>query len=233
MAEEKEEKQDGTQLSRSETVTAIAHYYRAEVTRSLAWRERLDRTTNWAVGATAAFLGFAFSHPEIHHSLFFFAVAIVYTLLFVEARRYRFYDAYEYRVRLLHQHFIYNVLAKGELAGEMDSDSGVYWRAELASDIRYPQYKMGFPQALGRRFFANYIFLFGILFAGWLVKIQLHPTPSHSWDQFVDQASFGNIPGWVTFLFMAAFAAHTVVLVRIGRHPRGGRDVSSSRKCPR
>ncbi|HTG81872.1 MAG TPA: DUF2270 domain-containing protein, partial [Geobacteraceae bacterium] len=53
-------------LTRSETITALAHYYRGEVSRSLMWRERLDRTTNWAVGATAAFLGFAFSHPEIN-----------------------------------------------------------------------------------------------------------------------------------------------------------------------
>jgi uncharacterized membrane protein len=48
----------GENLSRSEMLTALTHYYRAEVSRSLAWRERLDRTTSWALGATAAFLGF-------------------------------------------------------------------------------------------------------------------------------------------------------------------------------
>ncbi|MEJ2525797.1 MAG: DUF2270 domain-containing protein, partial [Desulfuromonadales bacterium] len=61
------EEHPNQKLSRSEEITALAHYYRAEVQRSLAWRERLDRTTNWAVGATAAFLGFGFSHPEINH----------------------------------------------------------------------------------------------------------------------------------------------------------------------
>jgi uncharacterized membrane protein len=207
-------------LTRGESITALAHYYRAEVTRSLAWRERLDLTTNWAVGATAAFLGFAFAHPEIHHSLFLFAVALVYILLFVEARRYRFYDAYEYRVRLMHQNFIYGVLT-----GKVDLAEDSYWIAELASDLRYPQYKMDFSYALGRRFYANYIYLFTILLLGWLVKIKMHPHTAMSWSQYLEQAALGVIPGWVTLLAMALFIVHGAVLIHIGRRRRGGRDV--------
>lgn len=210
-------------LTRSETITALVHYYRAEVTRSLAWRERLDLTTNWAVGAAAAFLGFAFSHPEIHHSIFFFALTIIYTLLFVEARRYRFFDAYEYRVRLLHQYFVYGVLT-----GKLDLEENSYWVAELASDLRYPQYKMSFLYALGRRFLANYVYLFGILLAGWLFKIKLHPLPAGSWRQYFDQAAMGGAPGWITFLFIILFVGHGAVLLRIGRKTLGGRDIVSS-----
>jgi uncharacterized membrane protein len=207
-------------LTRAETITALVHYYRAEVTRSLAWRERLDRTTNWAVGAAAALLGFAFSHPEIHHSLFFFALAIVYTLLYVEARRYRFYDAYEYRVRLLHQNFIYGVLT-----GRLDLEEGSFWVAELASDLRYPQYKMDFLYALGRRIKANYGALFAILLTGWLLKIKLHPVPAVSWRQYLDQAGVGFIPGWLIFTLLFCFVLHLFVLVLIGRKTRGGRDI--------
>lgn len=207
-------------LTRSETITALVHYYRAEVTRSLAWRERLDRTTNWAVGSAAAFIGFAFSHPEIPHSLFLFAMAIVYTLLFVEARRYRFYDAYEYRVRLLHQYFIYGVLT-----GKLDLEEGSFWMAELASDLRYPQYKMGFLYALGRRLKASYIYLFSILLAGWLLKIKLHPVSASSWPQFLDQAALGGVPGWVTLFFILIFIGHVAVLLHIGGKPLGGRDI--------
>ncbi len=58
-----------------------------------------------AAGSAAAFLGFSFSHPEIHHSLFLFGLATVYTLLLVEARRYRFFDAYEYSPRSLSLEF--------------------------------------------------------------------------------------------------------------------------------
>lgn len=207
-------------LTRAETITALIHYYRAEVTRSLAWRERLDRTTNWAVGASAAFLGFAFSHPEIHHNIFLFTFAIVYTLLFVEARRYRYYDAYEYRVKLLHQYFIHGVLT-----GKTDLSADSFWVSELASDLRYPQYKMDFNYALGRRFKASYIYLFAILMAGWLLKIRLHPTPARSWSQYLDQAGLAGLPGWVTLVLIIAFIAHAVFLLLIAGKPRGGRDI--------
>ena len=213
-----------TELSRSETITALSHYYRAEVTRSLAWRERLDLTTNWAVGAAAAFLGFAFSHPEIQHTVFFFAVAIVYNLMFIEARRYRFYDAYEYRVRLLHQNFIYGVLTR-----KLEIEDNTFWVAELASDLRYPQYKMDFLYALSRRFNANYIHLFGILLAGWLFKIKVHPVPAHSWREYLQQAAVGGLSGWFTFLFILLFIIHAVILFRHGLRPRGGRDILFAR----
>lgn len=207
-------------LSRSESITALAHYYRGEVARSLAWRARLDHTTNWAVGAAAALLGFGFSHPEIHHSLFFFALALVYVLLYVEARRFRFYDAYEYRVRLIHQNFIYGVLT-----GKLNLEEGSFWLAELASDLKYPQYKMDLLYALGRRLQANYVYLFGILLAGWLVKIKLHPFPAGSWQQYFEQARLGVLPGWFTLCFILFFAGHMLVLIHLSRKPRGGRDV--------
>ena len=217
---------DDTQLSRSEIITTLAHYYRAEVQRSLAWRERLDLTTNWAVGATAAFLGFGFSHPEFPHTFFLFGIAIIYTLLLVEARRYRFYDAYEYRVRLLNQNFIYHVVAHGEMSEDPGLDGeGIYWRAELASDLRYPQYKMNMTYALGRRIGANYIYLFSILLAGWLLKIKLHPQVTDSWGGYLQQAALGNLPGWLTFAFMLLFLVHLLFLLFKGLRERGGRDV--------
>jgi len=212
-------------LTPSEQITALAHYYRAEVQRSLAWRERLDRTTNWAVASTAAFLGFGFSHPEIHHAMFFFGFAIIYLLLYVEARRYRFYDAYEYRVRLLNQHFIYGVLTEGVVACNLGLDGHTFWRAEIASDLRYPQYKMSLPTALGRRIFANYGFLFAILYIGWLFKIKLHPVPTTTWQEYLDHAAIGSIPGWAIFLFMVAFAAQLGLLMNQGRRKRGGQDL--------
>jgi len=230
MAEKLPENQ---QLSRSEIVTALAHYYRAESQRSLAWRERLDRTTNWAVGGTAAFLGFGFSHPEFPHSFFLFGVATIYTLLLIEARRFRFYDAYEYRVRLLHQNFFYHLVAHGTLCEDPGLEGeGVYWRAELASDLRYPQYKSSMIYALGNRIAANYIYLFAILLIGWLMKIKLHPQLVSSWDDYLQQASVGALSGWATFAFMLLFAVHLLWLLVKGRRERGGRDVIHSFREP-
>ncbi len=211
---------DRQELTRSETITALAHYYRAEATRSLAWRERLDRTTNWAVGTTAAFLGFAFSHPEITHSAFLFGLAMVYVLLVVEARRFRFYDAYEYRVRLIHQNFVHSILQ-----GRMDHGPAAPWRMELARDLLHPRYKIGRLQALGQRVHSNYIYLFAILLAGWLLKIKLHPLPARSWCQYLDQASIGGLSGWLTLTLMLLFFTHLLILRHFGRKDRGGRDL--------
>jgi uncharacterized membrane protein len=220
-------------LSRSELVTALSHYYRAEVQRSLAWRERLDRTTNWAVGSTAVFLGYSYSHPEIHHAVFLFSFAIIYTLLIVESRRYRFYDAYEYRVRLMNQHFAYGILAEGVLAEDLELDGTTYWRAEIAADLKYPQYKMDFWQALGRRIYANYFPLFVILLAGWLLKIKLHPQTAMTWRDFYEQAGIGAFPGWVTFLCMLLFVLHLIGLMSLSRKLPRGQDLLHSRHAKR
>ena len=214
-------------LTRSEMITALAHYYRAEVQRSLAWRERLDLTTNWAVGATAAFLGFGFSHTEFPHGFFLFGLAIIYILLYVESRRYRFYDAYEYRVRLLHQHFVYGVLTE-----KVDLSPESFWVAELASDLKHPQYKMDRLHALGRRLHANYIYLFAVLLCGWLYKIMIHPEPTVSWSQFVDQAAIGALPGWLVLLCLFLFVLHLLALAWLGYKPQGGRDMFYSPARP-
>ncbi|WP_020677232.1 DUF2270 domain-containing protein [Geopsychrobacter electrodiphilus] len=215
-------------LTHSETVTALAHYYRAEVQRSLAWRERLDRTTNWAVAACAAFLGFGFSHPEIPHLFFLFGLGILYLLLFIEARRFRFYDAYEYRVRLMNQNMFYSILSKGTLPLDPSGDEGVFWRAELASDLRYPQYKMSLHEALTKRLRANYIYLFIVMIAGWVLKLASHPTGAHRWQEFLDHARIGPLPGLFTLLFLLVFLLHLFYLARRGRNSSGGREILHS-----
>ena len=218
-------------LNRSELITALSHYYRAEVQRSLAWRERLDRTTNWAVGSTAVFLGYSYSHPEIHHSVFLFSFSIIYTLLLVESRRYRFYDAYEYRVRLMNQHFAYGILSEGVLADDLELDGKTYWRAEIAADLRYPQYKMDLLHALGRRIYANYFPLFVILLAGWLLKIKLHPVLAMGWQDYYRQAAIGSFPGWLTFLCMLLFVLHLIGLMLLSRKVPRGQDLLHSRRA--
>ena len=48
-----------------ESITVLAHYYRAEVYRSCVWRTRLDVTTNWAILAlTAAFSCLLYTSPS-------------------------------------------------------------------------------------------------------------------------------------------------------------------------
>jgi uncharacterized membrane protein len=40
--------------TRTEFVNLIAHYYRGEMGRMTSWRDRVDRTSNWAITVKAA-----------------------------------------------------------------------------------------------------------------------------------------------------------------------------------
>ena len=53
------------------------------------WRDRLDRTTNWALTVTAGMLSVSLSTPTAHHGVLLFAMLIMLLLLWIEARRSR------------------------------------------------------------------------------------------------------------------------------------------------
>lgn len=92
-------------LSSSEFITTMSHYHRAEIARMAGWRDRLDRTTNWALTVAAAMLSVSLSTPSSHHGVLIFAMMITLILLWIEARRYRFFDVYRSRVRQFERHF--------------------------------------------------------------------------------------------------------------------------------
>src|SRR4026208_1441702 len=87
--------------TRSEFITVLAHYHRAEIARMAGWRDRIDRTTNWAITVVGAMLSVSLSPPTAPHVVVLFAVVLVLLLLTIGARRYRFFDVYRSRVRRL------------------------------------------------------------------------------------------------------------------------------------
>ena len=91
----------GFPTSSTEFITLIAHYYRAEIARMAGWRDRIDRTSNWAVTVVGAMLSVSLSTPTAHHGVILFAMVLVLFLLVIESRRYRFFDVYRARVRNL------------------------------------------------------------------------------------------------------------------------------------
>jgi uncharacterized membrane protein len=186
--------------------SAMAHLYRGEVHRMKLWRERLDRTTNWAVIVLAAVLTWAFSSHENPHYIVLVGVAAVTLFLFIEARRYRGYDMWRGRVRLLQE----NVFAYA-----LDPDCDLpdrEWRHKLSEDYLSPRLKMTTEAALAHRLRRVYLPLLGILLAAWLVRITAFAD--NSWPE---SAAVGHIPGIVVCSAVAAFAL--VVLV-IALRPR-------------
>ncbi|MBB6645661.1 DUF2270 domain-containing protein [Halobellus ruber] len=165
--------------------SAMAHLYRGEIHRMKFWRERLDRTTNWAVIVLAAVLTWAFSTEGNPHYLLLIGNVVLATFLTIEARRYRAYDIWRTRVRTLQK----EVWAAGlDGSGPTDSD----WRARLADDYREPTVKITTEEAVAHRLRRIYLPLFAILNAAWVVRITAFGTTN--WPR---SAAIGMLPGTV------------------------------------
>lgn len=184
--------------------SALAHLYRAEVHRMTRWRERLDRTTNWAVTVMAAILAWAFTDPSIPHFVVLLGVVTVGIFLGIEAHRLRGYVVWRTRVRLLQE----NVLARGlDPEGDLLHED---WRRELAEDYREPTVKITYEEALAHRLRGVYLALLGVLLVAWVVRTGVVGRGS-----LPASASVGSVPGVVVLtLVVSVFVAALVVTFR-------------------
>jgi uncharacterized membrane protein len=193
-------------------VNTMIHFYRGELGRIMVWRQRLDVTTTWAITSSTTIIGAAFSFPAIPHIIFFFNLALVWTMLWIEARRYRFYDAFRGRVRMLESHFIVPMITQSPkmLDGE--------WRRLVCEDLILPSFKISKLEAVGRRLKRNYVFVFAIIMVAWTVKILLHAkTPVTSLATFYEALAVHEIPAWFacvvyvgTIVSVSALVAYVV-----------------------
>src|SRR5436190_10818049 len=152
-------------------VNAMSHFYRGELGRIMAWRARLDNTTNWAITVTSSIFTVSFSFAQVPHIIFFFNIAIVWVMLWIEARRYRFYDAFRARVRMLEAHFLVPIVSQNTSLLQGD------WQKLVCEDLLLPSFKISRFEAVGRRLKRNYVFIFVIILVAWVTKIFLHAKP--------------------------------------------------------
>src|SRR2546425_10571072 len=124
----------------SEFTNALSHYYRGEMARMISWRDRLDRTTNWAIAGGAAMLSVSLSTPNAHHGVLLFAMLLVFLLLFIESRRYRFFHVYRSRVRLLERNYY------GRLFASQETSEPAHWMTQLGEVLRSPHFSIGLSQ---------------------------------------------------------------------------------------
>ena len=178
----------GYRLKTSEFVTAMVHLFRAEIQRANVWRQRLDTTTNWAVVATGATLSIAFSQPEIHHAIIILNTLLVMWFLFIETRRYRYYELWSYRVRLMETDFYAAMLVP-------PFHPSPEWAESLAENLLSPSFPISIWEAFGRRLRRNYFWIFLILYASWAAKIWLYPQPAMTWGEFIRRSAIGPISG--------------------------------------
>jgi len=155
-----------------ELPSLLGHFYRAEMDRTNTWRDRLDRTTNWAVTIIAAILTFVFSSRDNPHYLLLLGMGLVVVFHLVDTRRYLAYDVWRSRVRLI----------EGDVfAAAIDPESGIEhpaWQRELGEDLRMPALKMPWSEAVARRLRRVYLPLLLILLAAWVARITVFASAS-------------------------------------------------------
>jgi uncharacterized membrane protein len=197
----------GYKLRSGDFTTAMVHFFRAEVQRANVWRQRLDTTTYWAVVTTGAAISIAFSQAS-HHLVILLNFLFVTIFLLMEARRYRYYELWAYRVRLMETDFFAPMLVA-------PFHPSADWAEALSESLLHPQFPISVLEAIGRRLRRNYLYIYWIIGMAWLVKLLLIPNPVQSWAEFVQHASIGPIRGmWV--LLVTLFFLITIVMISIG-----------------
>ena len=198
----------GYKLKTSEFVTAMVHLFRAEIQRANVWRQRLDTTTNWAVVATGATLSISFSQPTVHHGVIILNTLLVTWFLFIEARRYRYYELWSYRVRLMETDFFAAMLVP-------PFHPSPEWAESLAENLLSPSFPISMWEAFGRRLRRNYLWIYLMLFISWMGKSYLFPQPALTVQEFIQRGAVGPIPG--TIIIMLGIIYHAfLLLIAIG-----------------
>jgi uncharacterized membrane protein len=198
-------------------IGALAHLYRGELYRSTVWRTRLDATTNWAVVATGIALSVTFSGATASPLPLALVGLLVAVFLYIEARRYRFFDFWRIRAHVLETQFFGPIL-RGQ---GVRTDNG--WNEILYHDYQHPNLHISFLEAAGRRLRRNYGWIFAIQVTAYVGKLLIHPTPIATLGEVWQRAAVGPIPGQLVLLAGLLFHATWVaVAVKTLRSRRGG-----------
>jgi len=184
--------------------TALIHLYRGELGRMTVYRTRLDTTTNWAVGTSAALTTFALGQERAPHFVFLLAIFMDLIFLWMEIRRFRFYELIRARVRLLELGFYAVVLGQTPREG---------WEDALWKSLEAPQSPINRLQAASVRLRRNYLWLFIAVYLGWIVKL------SFGHEGMVASAAVGMLPGALVLGISALILALLAIVAMTYRLP--------------
>ncbi|QFU83147.1 DUF2270 domain-containing protein [Natronorubrum aibiense] len=176
----------------------LGHAYRGELARETTWCSRLDQTTTWSVTVmprSSRGRSRAPTTPTTSSSL-------GCGRLLIEARRYRDYDVYRARVRLLQQNFLATTLDPSQRDEHSD------WRTDLSDDYRRPTLKITLLEAISNRLRRIYFALLTVLCLAWLFRV----TAFAPGENFPDTAAIASAPGAVVAGVVGTFYVGVLVL---------------------
>lgn len=192
----------------------LYHYYRAEVYRETNWRGRLDVTTNWAIVTTAGILSLVFSNDNISHVMILMNYVLVLFLLFIEARRFRYYSLLKKRTRIIEE----NLLAPLFSNGKVSKFSGEKLQA-LSRSLMRPMIPMSRRESIAWRLRRNYLFILPFIFFAWIVKLSMTSVNTTSIINVIQQGYIWHIPGEIVgILFFTSILIFLGIAIYIPEH---------------
>jgi len=203
------------ELTRAEYISALIHFYRGELHRATMWRVRLDTTTNWSIVSVMALVTFSLGDPTHSHVGILVGMALVFTFLTIETRRFRFFDVWRARTRMLEENFLAPIVRR-DLQSPIEQ-----WGLMVAEDLFRPKFKVTWHQALKQRLLRNYAPLFAILMASWLIKIHVpgltETKDAQSLLTIWQRIQIGPISPWVSVGFVATLYGYLLMVILFAR----------------
>jgi uncharacterized membrane protein len=205
---------------------AIAHLYRGEVYRSTIWRTRLDNTTNWSIVTMGIALSTTFSSREASSLPLILIGMLLAVFLGLEARRYRYFNVWRARARYMETHLYAQILSGKGANGDPA------WRVVLAEDYLHPRHHISFFRAAGRRVRRTYIWIIVIQTSAYFGKLAIHPAMAMHFNEFVERAEIGPIPGWVVLccglIYNLGWVVLAIVTYWLDRRAHSGRTSAAA-----
>lgn len=194
-------------LTRNEYITTLVHFYRGELHRATLWRLRLDNTTNWSIISVMGLVTFSLSERGHSHIGILAGMALVYTFLSIEARRFRFFDVWRARGRMLEENFMGPILRR-DLKSPTRS-----WGQLVAEDLLHPSFHITHQQAVRARLTRNYVPLFVLLLACWVLKINLDANAMGEGATMLTVIEHGGIPWWLSLGFVGLLYGYLLFVI--------------------
>ena len=150
---------------------------------------------------------------------------LVAVFLLFEARRYRYFNVWRARCRLMETD-VYVPMLRGE-GVTMDGK----WNTLLADDYARPHFHISYARAIGRRLRKNYAYILAVQALAYFGKLAIHPTSVGSVAEFFERAAIGPVPGGVVVLagvvFHGLWVVTALVTLRIEQRFRTGHKLIS------
>ena len=134
---------------------------------------------------------------------------LVTVFLLFEARRYRYFNVWRARARLLETDFYAPMLS------HEGARRGLDWAALLARDYRNPSYHISYARAIGRRLRRTYGFICAIQAIAYYGKLAIHPSPLTTLAEVWQRAAIGPIPGELVVAAGVLFHSSWVVFALV------------------